>query len=123
MTKKSYTSIKSFEDAMAATGRPNVPEFADAPGDMREYLQAQYKAIVITEAINGDWKADYNDGNQKKWIPWFYNTSSGFVCDSADWANTSAGAGHASRLCFETQAQAQYAGETFLDIFVQVLTK
>ena len=67
-----FTEIKSFEDAQKITGRPDVPALADVPEDMREYFQNQYRASVITEAINGDWKADWSDGSQQKWIPWFW---------------------------------------------------
>lgn len=57
--------IKTFEDALEETGRPNVPEFIDAPEDLRQYLQAQYKAVVIAEALNEGWTPDYSDGGQK----------------------------------------------------------
>ena len=58
--------IKSFEDALKETGRPAVPEFSDAPEDLRDYFKAQYKAVVITEALNEGWKADWNDSSQEK---------------------------------------------------------
>ncbi|MCL2651558.1 MAG: hypothetical protein FWD60_11115 [Candidatus Azobacteroides sp.] len=44
--------IKTFEDALKETGRPDVPEFSDVPEDLRDYFKAQYKEIVITDALN-----------------------------------------------------------------------
>ena len=69
--------IKSFEEGLQVTGRPIV-DFANVPEDHRSYFENQYKAVVITEAINNGWVADWNDPNQKKWIPVFYMSPSGF---------------------------------------------
>lgn len=78
--KKDVTErVKTFEDAMAETGRPAVPEFSDVPEDLRDYFKAQYKMVVIAEALNEGWKADWTDGSQKKWFSWFFVSSSGFA--------------------------------------------
>lgn len=127
MTKKTtiIDKIKSFEDAQAATGRPAVPAFSDCPEDMREYFQAKYKLIVIAEAINEGWKADWSNDEQEKWIPWHYCSpgSSSFAFDDTYSRYSSAHAGDASRLCFETKAKAEYAGRQFLDLWNIVLLK
>jgi hypothetical protein len=31
--------IKSFEDAVKATGRPDTPDFSNVPEDLREYFE------------------------------------------------------------------------------------
>lgn len=124
MKNENYTEIKTLEDALKATGRPEVPAFADAPEDMREYFQAHYKAAVITEAINGDWKADWTDGEQRKYFPWFdFDGPSGFAFSATYCGCSSATAGDASRLCFETREQAAYAGQTFPEVYKILLTK
>lgn len=126
MKNENYKDIKTFDDALKATGRPDVPMFADVPEDMREYFQAQYKASVITEAINGSWKADWTDKSQWKYIPWFSvdkNSPSGFAFGGAGCGDSYAAAGYASRLCFETREQAEYAGRIFTDIFVAIVIK
>lgn len=115
--------VKTFEDAMAITGRPPVPNFSNVPGDMREYFENQYKAVVITEALNEGWKADFEDSNQRKWFSWFYRVSSGFVFNSAYYYCSSADAGSAARLCFKSKELAEYAGKQFLDIYVKIITK
>ena len=92
--------VKSLDDALAETGRPNTPEFADVPEDLRPYFKAQYNAIVITEALNEGWKADFKDGNQKKWLPWFNSTSpAGFSFHDTYYGNSNPNAGHAAHLC------------------------
>ena len=48
--------VKTFEDALKETGRPGVPDFSCLPSDMRKYFEAQYKMVVITEALNEGWE-------------------------------------------------------------------
>jgi hypothetical protein len=125
-TKIKFTDIKSFEDALKATGRPDVPAFDDVPEDMREWFQNLYRAAVITEAINGDWKADWTNTDKWKYIPWFRvdkNAPSGFAFLATDYDYSYALAGYASRLCFETEAKAAHAGRTFTGIFAAIITK
>ena len=118
--------IKSFEEALKATGRAAVPSFSDAPEDLREYFQNQYKAIVIAEAINDGWKADWTDGDKKKWIPWFRvdgAAPSGFVFCGSIYCYSIAYAGCASRLCFESESAADFAGKNFTEIFANIILK
>lgn len=116
--------IKTFEDALRETGRPDVPEFSDVPEDLRAYFQAQYKAIVITEALNEGWEADWNDGGQGKYIPWFRKaTPSGLEFDVALYACSAPNAGYASRICFKTVKLALYAGKQFLEIWKDLILK
>ncbi|MEA4918128.1 hypothetical protein [Proteiniphilum sp.] len=123
-TKKEVTErIKTFEDAQAATGRPDVPEFSDVPEDMRDYFKAQYKMVVITEALNEGWKADWSDSSQAKYYPWFYVSSSGFAFDGTDCDFSFPAAGCGSRLCFKTRALAEYAGRQFVQIWDDLTQK
>lgn len=112
--------IESFEEGLQVTGRPNV-DFSNVPEEYRSYFENQYKAIVITEAINAGWVADWNNPDQKKWIPVFYMSPSGFVFGYSIYGFSAALAGDASRLCFETEAAADYAGKTFTDIFKGII--
>lgn len=123
--KKDVTErVKTFEDALRETGRPGVPEFSDVPEDLRDYFKAQYKMVVIAEALNEGWKADWTDGSQKKWFPWFFVSSSGFAFyDTHSFYCSSPGAGDSSRLCFKTEALARYAGKQFVQIWDDLLRK
>jgi len=117
--------VKTLEDALAITGRPAVPEFADVPEDLRHYFQAQYKAVVITEALNEKWVADWSNWDEYKWLPWFtYDKASSRVAfGGTDCRYAAAYAGSASRLCFRTKALAEYAGRQFEDIYNDLLLK
>ena len=121
--KKVTEMIKSFEDAQKATGRQNVPDFSNVSEDMRDYFIALYKMAVIVEALNGDWKANYNNGNQAKYYPWFWLSPAGSVFGGSDCDFSAANASNASRLCFKTREIAEYAGKQFLPIWTDIITK
>ena len=119
-------TIKTFEDAMKATGRPGVPDFSNLPEDLRKYFTAQYKMIVIAEALNEGWNADWSNDDEYKYYPWFYHepkVSSGFAFNDASYICSCAVAGYGSRLCFRTRALAKYAGEQFIEIWNDILLK
>ena len=122
--KKEVTErIKTFEDAKNETGRPEVPEFLDIPEDLRDYFKAQYKAVVVSEALNEGTKMDWKDRDQKKWLPWLRMVSGGFVFHATAYAYASAGAGYGSRLCLKSDELAEYSGRQFTDIWSDVLQK
>ena len=110
-------SIKTLEDALKVTGRNDVPEFNELAEDLRDYFKAQYEALIITEALVGVWKPDWNDRSQRKWFPWFRMSSGGFVFDGTSYGSSNANAGSASRLCFATRELAKYAGEQFTKLY------
>ena len=77
VTENVTVRIKTYEDAVKETGRPEKPDFLNLSEDLREYFKAQYKAVVIAEALNEGWKADWSNSDQEKWLPWFRGLSSG----------------------------------------------
>lgn len=115
-------SIKTFEDAQKATGRPECPDFYNVPEDLKKYFEAQYKAVVIAEALNDGWAPDWDD-HEYKYYPYFIMSPGSFACyDSLYWSSHSrAGAG--SRLCFRTRKMAAYAGQQFLEIWKDLMIK
>ena len=115
--------IKTFEDAQKETGRPDVPEFSEVPEDLRDYFKAQYKIIVVVEALNEGWKPNWEDGNEAKYFPWFYMSGGVFVFGNTDYRYSFAFAGNGSRLCFKTRELARYAGEQFLEIWTAIIQK
>lgn len=117
-------SIKTVEDACNVTGLPVTPEFNEVPEELREYFKAVYEAVVITKAIVGDWKPNWNDWDQRKWFPWFdMQSSGGFVFYGAGSDSSCASAGNAARLCFPTEEMAEYAGRTFTDVYSRIILK
>lgn len=131
MKKEITEVIKSFEDAVTATGRPEMPDFSNVPEDLREYFEAQYQMVVIAEAINEGWQADWSNDEQPKYYPYFWykdsegegSVSSGFVFISTYYCYSNAIAGNGSRLCFRTRALAEYAGKQFIEIWNKILQK
>lgn len=120
MTKTKLAA--SFEEACAQTGKPRIIDLSVFPEELREYMYAQYKMCVIAEALNGEWKADWNDSSQRKYFPWFSKeASSGFVFDVTGYCCSDARAGGASRLCFSDRKTSEYAGKQFLDIWRVIL--
>jgi hypothetical protein len=120
--EESYEKIKTFDDACRACGTTEE-EFnkkwneLGLPNDTIFYE----KAKIITKAIRGNWEPDWNNGNQRKWWPWF-RLSSGFGFGGSgcrcDGSFTDVG----SRLCFETEEQSDYAATQFIEVYKNLLT-
>lgn len=108
--------IKTYEDACA--------ELGIAPIDMnnaRAHLSSDeinyIKLKTVIEALNEGWVPDWNNTNQKKWIPWFELSSGGFVFYGTYFYYSYANAGYGSRLCLKSGELATYAGKQFIEIF------
>ena len=112
--------IKTFEDALAETGRPPVPSFLDVPEDMKAYFIAQYKMSVIAEALNEGWIPNWDNDNERKWRVWFVMSPSAFAFDGSGCAYSDAYAGGGSRLRLLSEIAADFLAETFLDIWKKV---
>lgn len=77
---------------------------------------------LICKVLNQGWTPDWSDSNQKKHYPYF-DASSGFrFCDTNYYYHgTNTGVG--SRLCFETEELAKYAGKTFTSYYEKFIIK
>lgn len=116
--KKITDLVKTFDDARKLTGRPDVPDFSNLPTDMRKHFEAQYKMIVITEALNEEWIPDWDNHNEYKYYPWFKMSPSSFAFRVSDYGIAVAGSG--SRLKFRTCELAEYAAKQFIDIWKDI---
>lgn len=112
--------VKTFEDALKETGRPDVPDFSCLPSDMRKYFEAQYKMLVITEALNEGWNPDWDDNNERKYYSWFIMSPSSFAFFNSSYDCSAAYAGGGSRLKFKTSELAEYAAIQFVDIWKNI---
>jgi len=121
--KKDFLKITTFEEILQVTGRPAVPEFNELPEDLRAQHQNHYMQICIAEAANDGVKLDWNNPNQKKYVPYFWCSPSGFSFHGTNYNASDANAGDASRLCFVKREHAAHAGITFLPIYSDALTK
>lgn len=112
--------VKSFEDARNMTGRPDVPDFSNLPTDMRKHFEAQYKMIVIAEALNEEWIPDWDNYDEYKYYPWFEMSPSSFAFGASAYVHATASAGSGSRLKFRTRELAEYAAKQFIDIWKDI---
>ena len=119
--KKDFRDIKTFEDACKELGITNDscrPIF-DEEEDPDEIAYKKLKVIIA--AINQGWKPNWNDSNEKKWYPWFKYLASGFGFYDSFYAYYFAHTSVGSRLCFESQEKATFAGTQFIELYNQFL--
>ena len=114
--------IKTFEDAMEATGRKEMPDFSSFPEDMRKHFEALFKMVVIVEALNEGWKPDWDNYCEAKYYPWFEMSPSpsSFAFLVSDYGYVDAHAGSGSRLKLKSRELAVYCGEQFKDIWKDI---
>ena len=112
--------IKTFEDAMNATGRKEMPDFSSFPEDMRKHFEALFKMVVIVEALNEGWKPDWDNYSEAKYYPWFEMSPSAFAFGASYYAYGGANAGGGSRLKLKSRELAEYCGEQFNDIWKDI---
>lgn len=114
-----YKGIKSYEDACKVLNIQPISENAVAafPKEDRKSMLAYHKLTVITKAINGGWKPDWNDRSQYKYFPVFYYKNAGLASAYAHYAASNTTANIGSRLCFKTEAMSDYAAATFSDLY------
>ena len=114
--------IKTYKDACTELGITPIDENVLLNNGFTKDEIAYRKIKTITEALNEGWKPNWNDENQKKWIPWFYpNSSSGFVFYDTCYCYSYARAGTGLRLCFKSDELATYAGKQFVEIYKEFI--
>lgn len=99
--------VKSYEDACNELGEQPITDFGNDTKDEIAYK----KLKTIAKALNEGWVANYRDGSQRKWFPWFYVSSSGFTFGATYFECSYPYAGHAARLCLKDSGLAEYMGE------------
>jgi hypothetical protein len=119
-----YTTIKTFEDACKKVNT-DPAKLPDVSGILEEFAKpiiAAYKLLIIYKAINNEWKPDWSNWDQYKYYPWFEVLSSGFGFSYSTYGYVNARTGVGSRLCFESEEKAKYAGNQFLQLYKDFLT-
>lgn len=111
--------VKSFEDACQVLGiSTNVPEVKGLPRKHQKAIIANYKLIVIAEALNEGWKPNWQDSDEYKYYPWFdMSNPAGVGCSNTYLAASYTYASFGSRLCLKNRELAIYFGQTFTDLF------
>lgn len=116
---KNWQDIKSFETACEVAGIDPVKFVKNLEDNGDTVDEIAYKKLkLIIRTINGDWKPDWNNQNQKKWYPWF-NTQSGFsyALTDCDVAATSLG----SSLVVDSSDKAVHMATHFLNEYKSFL--
>jgi len=115
--------VKTFPDALKIYINKVGPlsshhkSLLEYSGSDKEMLAAQAlcQLSIIRTALNEDWTADWNNGSQVKYWPWFNISGSGLTYDFYDYDYSISSVG--SRLCYATRELAKYAATQFLDIY------
>ena len=115
--KIDYKDIKTFKDACNALDID--PDAVCNKGDTLD--EAAYKKLkIIAKAINQGWVPDWDNTNERKWFPWF-SLASGFGFDDSGYSCGCSRTVVGSRLCFESEEKADYAGKQFTAIYEEFL--
>lgn len=111
--------VKSFEDACQVLGiSTNVPEVKGLPRKHQKAIIANYKLIIIAEALNEGWKPNWQDSDEYKYYPWFdMSNPAGVGYSRTIYAASCTAADVGSRLCLKNRELAIYFGQTFTDLF------
>lgn len=114
-SKFDYKTIKTFEDACIRMNEDpeKLPDVSSFPERFRRSIIANYKLMIIYEAINNGWIPDWSNWNQYKYYPWLPVLSSGFGFSRSSYGYVIAGACVGSRLCTDTSEKAKYMGKQF----------
>lgn len=139
--EQEYTDIcervKSYADACAVLGVGKMDEKAMKACGFRPDEIARRKLETITEALNEGWRPDWNNTDEPKYYPWFYikpgagkdaegkpnGAAAGLAYAYTHYAASNTAANIGSRLCFHERRTAAYAGDTFRDLYAQILVE
>lgn len=139
--EQEYTDIrdrvKSYADACKVLGIAEIDEKGFKSCGFRPDEIARRKLETITEALNEGWRPDWNNTDEWKYYPWFrilpgkgkdpdgklYGASAGLSNSNTSYSASSASASFGSRLCFHDSDLAAYAGDTFRDLYAQILVE
>jgi hypothetical protein len=117
--------IQSFEHACEIMGEDpsRLPDVAWMPETRGNAFLADYKLMIITKAQNilDKFVPDYGNRTQWKYSPWFEWVASRSAFVSADTTYTNTGTALGSRFCFVDTKTARHIGETFIDLYNDVM--
>ena len=120
--------VKSYADACKVLGIEPMNEQNMKAQGFRPDEIARRKLETITEALNEGWKPDWNNTDQYKYYPYFYirenakaKAYAGLSFAGTDSTAAYSAAYFGSRLCFHDSDTARYAGNTFTELYEQIL--
>ncbi len=113
--------VKSFEDAckLLKLNPKHIPVVDMLPELHQKAIVANYKLIIIIQALNEGWQPDWSNSNEYKYYPWFYMSSFGFSDSGYGRWHTAAIVG--SRLCLKNETLARYTGKKFENLYKEYM--
>ena len=110
--------VRTFSDACEVLDiSSDLPDVKNLPLRHRKAIIANYKLIIIAEALNEGWRPNWQDPDEYKYYPWFSMAKSTEVDPSNAYATaTIAHANFGSRLCFKNCELAIHFGQEFADL-------
>ena len=141
--------VKTFEDACELLGNDNqavIDYYAVLDETDTKDIVAYMKLRIIAEALNEGWHPTFSE-DEYRYFPWFYIYSKeewdnmsdedkrrcvgrsygnaysygGLVFAGASYASLDSGTGIGSRLAFKSEELAVYAGQQFIEIWVDYI--
>lgn len=115
--------INGWEDMLAETGLPDIPEFTELPERLRNHFKKYYRCVVMTEAYNEGEKMDIYNEDEYRHYPYFAINGgpSAFAFLSSVYDSTLAIAGSGSRLSLKSEKLANIVGTKHADIYREYL--
>lgn len=106
-----------------------LPDLSILPEKFSRGMMALLKLQLIIHAVNNDdpavpeWKADYNNGNQYKWFPWYRggdSSGAGFRFHDTryGWSTTFTTGG--ARLALKDEERAEHMNKYFQDLYKEL---
>jgi hypothetical protein len=113
--------VKTWEDLLKIAGKDSnqVLPYRNARSKNEISQNALAKVQLISEVLNQGWTPDWNNHNEYKYYPYFEKTKSGWVVCS--YVNGLRIAYYAAGMYFKSSELALFAGNTFLDIYKELL--
>lgn len=130
-----YQEITTIEEALKRSkDQIDLQKTKDAlthlPGKFLRGVMALISLQIIVHAVNNDdpsveeWKADYNNGDQYKWFPWYQGgaadaSGSGvsFHATNYGWTNTTTTTAGGARLALKDEERAIHMNKYFQDLY------
>lgn len=118
-------SAKTFEDvcSIMAVNPDDIIPYKSPVNTFQKGINAFAVLTFIADAFNGDWKADWDNTNQKKWYPYFEKQSSGFRFYFSSYGYYYADTIVGSRLCYKDEETATHVGKIFISHYNELLIK
>jgi hypothetical protein len=104
---------------------PVDPKFPNATKGL-DSVNGYFKLIKIAEVLNEGWEPNWDNANEPKYYPWFYMDSkagSGFGLSYHGYVDVNSYSTVGSRLCFKTRELAIYAGQQFINEYLEYMKK